>query len=87
MSALQRRAVVFQIVRPVVAPLYSLFGKEDVVEEDDKKLQRIHDDYSSGSLLTAELKLILIEKIVKFLKQHNEKKAKARKDINKIIKD
>ena len=56
-------------------------------EEDDKKLQRIHDDYSSGSLLTAELKLILIEKVVQFLKQHNEKKAKARKDVDKIIKD
>ena len=39
MSALQRRAVVFQIVRPVVAPLYSLFGKEDAVEDTEQLIQ------------------------------------------------
>ena len=56
-------------------------------EEDDKKLEQLHHDYKTGKLLTSELKLILIEKIVNFLKQHNQRKEKARKDVDKIIKN
>ena len=51
-------------------------------EEDDKKLKEIEEDYKSGRLLTGELKSILIEKINSFLKQHNEKKQRARKELN-----
>ncbi len=42
-------------------------------EQDDNKLKKIYDDYKSGSLLTGELKSILIEKINEFLKSHQEK--------------
>ncbi len=54
-------------------------------ETDDKKLQKIHDDYKSGKLLTGELKQILIEKVNAFLKEHQKKKELAKKQIDKYI--
>jgi tryptophanyl-tRNA synthetase len=55
-------------------------------EEDDKKLERIYDDYKSGKMLTSELKEILIEKINSFLKEHQKKKKLARKEVSKFLK-
>ncbi len=46
-------------------------------EPDDGRLQKIRDDYISGSLLTGELKAILIEKINTFLAGHQERRAQA----------
>lgn len=54
-------------------------------EPDDKKLQQIHDDYKSGKMLTSELKEILIEKINKFLRNHQQEREKARSKIDKFI--
>ncbi len=54
-------------------------------EPDDKKLKKIHDEYVSGKLLTSELKEILIEKVQKFLKQHQKNKEKAKKLVNKFL--
>ena len=54
-------------------------------EPDDKKLMKIHDDYKSGRLLTGELKEILIEKVIKFLKEHQKKREQAKKQINKFL--
>jgi chemotaxis regulatin CheY-phosphate phosphatase CheZ len=48
-----------------------------LLEEDDKKLKQIHDDYRSGKILSGEMKMLLIEKINTFLKQHRENKKKA----------
>jgi tryptophanyl-tRNA synthetase len=56
-------------------------------EPDDKKLKKIHDDYRSGKLLTSELKDILIEKINKFLKEHQKKREIAKKQVEKFVKD
>ena len=56
-------------------------------EPDDKKLMKIYDDYKSGKLLTSEIKEILIEKVVKFLKQHHKNREKAKKQVNKFIKN
>ena len=44
------------------------------MEPDDKKLQKIYDDYKSGKLLSGELKQILIEKMTSFLKDHQKKR-------------
>lgn len=55
-------------------------------EEDDKKLQQIHDDYKSGKLLTGELKKILIDKINVFLKEHQKKMKTARNQVDKFLK-
>ncbi len=54
-------------------------------EPDDKKLQKIHDDYKSGKLLTGELKEILIEKVNSFLKEHQKKREKAKSQIDKFL--
>ncbi|MEK6760879.1 MAG: tryptophan--tRNA ligase [Nanoarchaeota archaeon] len=54
-------------------------------EPDDKKLQKIHDDYKSGKMLTSELKQILIEKINKFLSEHQKKRKLAEKQLGKFL--
>ena len=54
-------------------------------EHDDNKLKQIYDDYKSGKMLTGELKAILIEKVNEFLKEHQEKREKARNQIENFI--
>ncbi len=54
-------------------------------EPDDKKLKQIHDDYKSGKLLTGELKAILIEKVTEFLKSHQQKREKAKGQLEKFL--
>jgi len=54
-------------------------------EPDDNKLKQIYDDYKSGKMLTGELKLILIEKINEFLKNHQAKREKARDQVKKFL--
>jgi tryptophanyl-tRNA synthetase len=54
-------------------------------EPDDEKLRKIYDDYKSGKMLTSELKQILIEKINAFLKEHQKKRDKAKKEIGKFL--
>src|SRR3989338_6310533 len=57
------------------------------LEPDDKNLQKIYDNYKSGKLLSGELKQILIDKITLFLKDHHEKRKKAAKEVEKILKE
>jgi len=45
-------------------------------EEDDEKLEKIYKNYSEGKLLSGEIKAILIKKINKILKGHQERKEK-----------
>ena len=54
-------------------------------EPDDKKLKQIYDDYRSGKMLTGELKIILTDKINEFLKSHQEKREKARNQLEKFL--
>jgi len=54
-------------------------------EEDDKKLEKIYHSYRSGELLSGELKGMLIEKINNFLKEHQKKREKAKKVVDKYI--
>ena len=54
-------------------------------EPDDKKLEDIKQKYESGEMLTGELKVILIEKINAYLKEHQKKKQEAKKDIQKFL--
>ena len=58
--------------------LYILF------EPDDKIIEKIREKYKSGKMLSGELKQILIDKINEFLKEHNKKKDKADKIVNKL---
>jgi len=54
-------------------------------EPDDKKLQKIYEDYKSGKLTTGELKEYTIKRINAFLKKHQRKREKAKKKIKKYI--
>ena len=54
-------------------------------EPDDNKLKSIYDDYKSGKMLTGELKAILIEKMNVFLEVHQERREKAKDQINDFL--
>lgn len=54
-------------------------------EEDDKKLAEIEKDYKSGKLSTGELKKYTIDKINKFLGEHQERRKKAKKLVSQYI--
>ena len=55
-------------------------------EDSDDKLQKIHDDYKSGKMLTSELKDYTIKKINDFLKKHQEKLRKiGEKDVELFL--
>jgi len=54
-------------------------------EDDDAKLKEIYHDYKSGKLLSGELKAILIEKVNKLLAEHQARRSKAHKDVDKFI--
>ena len=54
-------------------------------EPDDKKLGQIEKDYRSGKMLTSELKEYLIKKINAFLSEHQKKREKAKKEVDKFI--
>ena len=54
-------------------------------EEDDQKLEQICKDYKAGKLLSGELKAILIEQINNFLSEHQKRREKAKKQINKFV--
>ena len=54
-------------------------------EENDEKLKQLEEDYRSGKLLTGELKQYLIDKINNFLAEHQKKREKAKKQIDKFI--
>ena len=54
-------------------------------EPDDNKLKLIHDDYTSGKMLSGEIKAILIEKMNKFLEDHQEKREKAKDQIEEFL--
>ena len=56
-----------------------------LLEEDDKKLEQIKNDYKSGKLTTGELKKYTIEKINTFLEKHQKEMIKAKKQIPKFL--
>jgi tryptophanyl-tRNA synthetase len=54
-------------------------------EEDDKKVEEIFEAERNGSLLAGEHKADLAERVVKFLKEHQKKREKAKDQIEKFI--
>ena len=54
-------------------------------EPDDKKLEKIYNDYKSGKMLTSELKAYLADKINLFLKEHQKNRELAKKQLDKFI--
>ncbi len=58
-----------------------LFG----AEPDDRKLRKVYDEYSSGSMLTGELKQLTIEKLTGQLRKHRQSREKARSKVGKFL--
>jgi len=54
-------------------------------EEDDKKLENVYHDYKNGSLLSGELKQMLIEKLNAYLKVHQQKREKAKSKVDSYL--
>ena len=54
-------------------------------EPDDARLKSIYDDYKSGTMLTGQLKSILIERINEFLKTHQEKRGEAAEILDEFL--
>jgi tryptophanyl-tRNA synthetase len=52
--------------------------------DDDNELQKIHDEYKAGKMLSGELKLIACEKMVKFLEDFTAKLEKARQKMGDL---
>jgi len=48
-------------------------------EEDDKKLAQIEKEYRSGKMLSGELKKYTIDKINKFLSEHQKNRERVKK--------
>ncbi|GJQ81047.1 Aats-trp [Trypoxylus dichotomus] len=51
-------------------------GQASVEEHHDERLEQIREGYTSGTLLTGELKKILIETVTPIVQQHQERRAK-----------
>ena len=68
---------------PDICSVYSYYYF--LFEPDDKKLKELYEDCRSGRLLCGDCKLRLVEKIDKFLKQHQRKREIARKKIDKFL--
>ncbi|MFB6088800.1 MAG: tryptophan--tRNA ligase, partial [Candidatus Aenigmatarchaeota archaeon] len=54
-------------------------------ERDDKKLEKIKNEYESGDMLTGEIKHVLIEKVNNFLSNHQKKRADAEDKFDDFI--
>ncbi len=54
-------------------------------EPDDAKLEDIRKKYSSGSMLTGELKAILVEKVNEFLSEHQKKRMEAKNRLDEFL--
>jgi len=68
---------------PQICPVYYYYLF--FFEQDDKKLKEIEESCKSGKTLCGECKRMLIEKINKFLKEHQRKREKARRIVNKFL--
>ncbi|MDD5254328.1 MAG: tryptophan--tRNA ligase [Candidatus Nanoarchaeia archaeon] len=58
-----------------------------IFEPDDKKLEKIYEDYKSGKLLSSELKELLAVKVSDFLKEHSLKLKNAEKELKRFVSD
>lgn len=55
--------------------------------EDDERVREIAEKYSSGEMMTGEIKEILIEELNQFLQEHQERRENAGKKVQKMMYD
>ena len=56
-------------------------------EPSDKRIEEIRGEYRSGRMLTGDLKDILVEKVTTFLREHRERREKAKTQVHLLKKD
>ncbi|MEM0346842.1 MAG: hypothetical protein QW340_04135, partial [Thermoplasmatales archaeon] len=56
-------------------------------EDNDEEIKRIAEEYSTGRMLTGEVKKILASKVSSFLEEHRKKKESARDRYSKYLYD
>ena len=56
-------------------------------EPNDKRIEEIRSEYKTGRMLTGNLKDLLVEKVTKFLREHRERREKARAQIHLFKED
>lgn len=54
------------------------------LEEDDKKVEYLYNEYAGGRLLSGDLKKILVEKLIVFLSDHQRKRKSAEDMLKKL---
>jgi tryptophanyl-tRNA synthetase len=68
---------------PDICPVYQYLTY--IFEEDDRRLEEQYQKCRSGELLCGEHKQYLATKVLAFLDEHQKKRAKARKVLEKFI--
>lgn len=56
-------------------------------ESDDSKIEKLREGYSSGAILTGELKEYLIEKVTDFLEKHQANRENSRETVRLYLRD
>lgn len=56
-----------------------------IFEEDDEKIKEIFSGYKSGAVTSGEVKTMLADKVAAFLKEHQAKREKAKKEMGKFM--
>ncbi len=56
-------------------------------EPDDNKIKQLHDDYRSGKLLSGDMKNILIEKVTKFIEEHQQRREESKDKLHLYTQD
>lgn len=64
---------------PDICPVYKYHA---LLDEDDEAVRKIYDDCRGGKLLCGECKLMLYDKVRRFLERHRELRERARDRIN-----
>ena len=53
-------------------------------EPDDQRIKQLEEDYRAGRMLSGEMKQILVEKLVEFLKEHSQKRRAAEQEVDRF---
>jgi tryptophanyl-tRNA synthetase len=56
-------------------------------EPNDKRIEEIRSEYKTGRMLTGDLKDILVERVTKFLREHRDRREKAKGQVHLFKKD
>ena len=67
---------------PDICPVYQLLRYHFL---DAKKAEKLYEEYKNGKILNRDLKKIAIKHVERYLKEHQSKFKKAKKEINKFI--